>query len=108
MSAPSTDLLTEKVQFLEPQVTRDQYGSQQTAWTRVGTYHARVTWLRGQRALNVGEVWIANAIAISMRWNEHVHDHQRIVWQGKTYQVDSWNGSRHDGGLNITASLVEE
>lgn len=69
---------------------------------------ARVTYARGARALNYGESWMGNQISVLIRYTERINERSRIRWNGKLYQIDSFNGSRGEGTITITASKIDE
>jgi len=104
----SAGLLNEWVTPIAPTTTRDAYGSQTITWTEQPKLRARVTWLRGNRAIDVGEQWMAASITVTLRYTSAINERQRLKWGGRMYQIDSVNGSKASGVLTITASRLPD
>ena len=96
------------MQVLVPVVAdRKELGGQQVEYIPLGDPKwARVTYQKGARALDMGDVWIPNGIVVTLRWTMGVTERCRLVWEGRTYQIESLNGSRHEGQWTIVASRV--
>lgn len=60
--------LRERVVFLFPEVGRDEYGTQVTAWREVYACRARVQFRSGRRALGEGEAWNPTSVAVTTRY----------------------------------------
>ena len=104
----SAGILTEKIYPLNVTVTRGPIGEQLETWTTGAFLWARVTYARGARALNYGEAWMSNQISVLIRYTERINDRSRLRWNGRLYQIDSFNGSRGEGTITITASRIDE
>lgn len=104
----SAGKLSERVGILAPEVTRNDFGEQVTTYKNIKTIWANVIFQRGAQALVMGEVYLNRSITVTMRNNSMVHDRCRLQWDGKTYGIDSFNRSVHDGSLTIVATLIDE
>lgn len=104
----SSGSLNQRVFILVPEVTRNEFGEQQTEWTKAKKVWANVIFKRGSQALNVGEAWMSRAIAVTMRDNNLINERCRLEWDGKIYAIDSLNRSRPDGSITITAVAIDE
>lgn len=104
----SAGKLSDRVTILEPLTTQGKFGEQVTIWKDGKTVWANVVFQRGVHALNAGEGWLTGSITVTMRNNKYIHDRCRIVWDGKTYMIESFNRSGRDGSITIVASKVDE
>ena len=104
----SAGKLNNRVMILEPLTTQGKFGEQVTIWQDGKTVWANVVFQRGVHALNAGEGWLTGSITVTMRDNKFIHERCRIVWDGKTYMIESFNRSVQDGSITIVASRVDE
>lgn len=108
--AISAGLMTERVQVLVPVDDEPgEMGGQNVLWCPLGDpKKARVTYQKGARALDMGEVWLPHGIVVTIRWTLGVTERCRLVWNERTYQIESLNGSRREGMWTIVASRVND
>lgn len=99
--------LTDRITILAPRTDRDAYGAQQTAYIPLRKVWANVKFSKGSRALDSGEMWMQNSIVVTTRIHKELTEYCRLEWDGKTYQIDSYNRSRTDGSITITASKID-
>lgn len=99
--------MDERVTVLAPTVTRSDSGAQVVTYASIGTRFASVRYLKGNRALTSGEVYMHNTIAVSMRPMAGLSDICRLQWNGNTYRIESLNKDRSEGEVNITASVID-
>ena len=100
--------LNERVTILVPTVSRGELGEQVAAWNVGAKVWARVVFQKAANALMVGEVWMTRSISVSMRNNDVVNERCRLRWDGKLYEIDSFNRSRADGTISIVATMIDE
>ena len=100
--------LTERIQFMSADITRDDYGGQVTSWNPTYACWAKVTYNKGARAITMGEIWLPNTISVLIRYTDKVDERQRMIWNNKTYRIDSLNSSKRDGSATIVATRVDE
>lgn len=67
---------------------------------------ANVTWKKGQKALNEGALDSVDTVLIRMRYNCVVRRDSLIVYDGRTYQVQSLHSDRRDNTVQITAAEI--
>lgn len=100
--------LTERIGIYVPETTRDEhFGGQRTAYRHAQDVWASVRFLKGARALEHGEVYMQNSISVTTRLHPVLTDSCHIHWDGKTYQIDSFNRSRTDGSVIMTCSRID-
>lgn len=100
--------LTERIQVFAPSVVRSTYGAQDVTYLAACSCWARVQYSRGARALDHGEQWMQSAVVITTRLIPCLTDRCRIRWDGKLYQIDSFNRSRAEGSITMTCSRIDE
>lgn len=99
--------LTDRITILAPHTDRDAYGAQQTAYIPLRKVWANVKFNKGSRALDSGELWMQNTIVVTTRIHKELTEYCRLKWDDKTYQIDSYNRSRTDGSITITATKID-
>lgn len=100
--------LTYRIDILKPVVGQDRFGAQHVRYDYLRTVCADIKYNKGRRALEHGELWLPSTIAVTTRIHEDLTDRCRIRWDGKVYQIDSFNRNRFEGSITITASRVDE
>lgn len=101
--------LKERVTILTPKLNRGEvFGEQTIDYVEAKTVWAKVDYRKGSQMITAGEWWMSNEIGVTMRYNRLMNERCRLKWDGKTYQVDSLNGSRTDGSMVIIASRIDE
>lgn len=101
--AYSSGLLRDCVAILNKVLpTQAEFGNT-TAYEVVGTVPCRVTWNKGQKSLREGALDAYDTVMIRMRWNNKVTRDSRLLYNGKTYQIQSLNGNYQDNEIQITA-----
>lgn len=104
----SAGALTERVDIMTPEISRGSMNEQVIQYRKAITVWANVQFQRGARALTAGEAWMNSSAVVTMRYMSVVTDRCRLVWDGKTYRIDSCNRSKRDGSITITASVLDE
>jgi len=97
-----------RIEILTPVITRDQYGAQVTAYHVARTVCADVRYNKGRRILEHGELWLPTTIGITTRLHHELTDACRIRWDGKIYQIDSFNRNPFEGSITIIASKTDD
>lgn len=100
--------LTERVDILVPIVERGKFGDQLIDYINRKTVWAKVTFQKGAQALTAGEVWLTRSITVTMRYNDLINDRCRLMWDDKTYTIESFNRSKIDGSITIVATVMDE
>ena len=49
---------------------------------------ANVSWLKGKKAMMEASIDALNSYLVRTAYHERLDDHSRIMWNGKTYQID--------------------
>lgn len=101
-------ILTERLTVYTPVITKGKYNEQSVEYVEGPTVWGRVLFQRGAMALDAGEVWMSRSVVITMRDRKDISDRCRLGWDGKIYRIESFNRSRTDGSITITASLLDE
>lgn len=97
----------DRITILKSVVNRGNYGEQSQEWSELCKCWAKVTYKRGQRAIESGEVWLPNTIVVTIRYRSDVDDRMRLVVDGDTYAIDSLNSRRKEGIVQITCTKID-
>lgn len=100
--------MNERVVVLAPVVGRGVYGEQVCIYEEVATVWARVQYQKSQKALSAGEVWMSSQVVVTTRVNGKINDRCRLKWDGKLYQLESYNRSKADGTITMVAALIDD
>lgn len=100
--------LNERVDILQPVVTRGEMGDQIVTYQKKATVWASVKFQKGMEALTLGESWMTRQVLVMMRNNKIITERCRLSWDGKMYGIESLNRSRSDGSVTITALVLDE
>ena len=107
--AYSTGLLKHRVTILnrtEAQQGRFGLDSAGVEFESAATVWASVDWTRGKGAMNAGALDVYGVVIIRMRWNTIVNERSRILYDGKTYQIQSLHTDRQENTIQITATEI--
>ena len=71
-----------------------------------GCVWANVTWSKGVKALHEGALDAYDTVLIRMLWNKLVRRDSQLVYDGVTYQIQSFHADRQDNTIQITATEI--
>ena len=77
-----------------------------TTYEDAGCVWANVTWSKGVKALHEGALDAYDTVLIRMRWNTLVSRDSQLVYDGVTYQIQSFHADRQDNTIQITATEI--
>ena len=77
-----------------------------TEYEDAGCVWANVTWSKGVKALHEGALDAYDTVLIRMRWNKLVRRDSQLVYDGVTYQIQSFHADRQDNTIQITATEI--
>lgn len=100
--------LTDRVVLLEQTVRVGQYGERVQEWREWARCWARVTFRKGQRALEGGDVWLPRTVVVKLRWRAGVSERMRVVHDGRTYGIDSLNAQRSEGEIQLVCTRIDD
>ena len=64
---------------------------------------AAVDFVRGVKTLREGAYDAYDRIMVRMRWNSTIDRQSRLIWQGKTFQIESFNEEKQQNIIQVTA-----
>jgi hypothetical protein len=70
----------------------------------VGTFYAKVDFNKGVKSLREGAVDAYDTLMFRLHWRDDVDRWCLIKYNGKWYQIDSFNSDYIDNQLQITAT----
>ena len=77
-----------------------------TEYEDAGCVWANVTWSKGVKALHEGALDAYDTVLIRMLWNKLVRRDSQLVYDGVTYQIQSFHADRQDNTIQITATEI--
>ena len=107
--AISSGLRDKRVTFLQKQETdggRFGRGAAAPTWEPVCTVWANVTFSRGTKALRHGALDAYDVIMIRALYHPKVNRSMRLRYDGRLYEIESFNADRSTNDLQITAHEV--
>ena len=63
---------------------------------------ANVSWLKGKKAMMEASLDALNSYLVRTAYHERMDDHSRIMWNGKTYQIDPPKKDKRDNECSFT------
>ena len=87
---------------------RSDMGSQKVTWRRLSIRWAKVHYAKGAKVLEAGETVLDQEIVVTTHYTSVITERFRLIWQGRTYEIISLNGTRREGTLTIRARRLDE
>ena len=100
----SAGMLKDRVQVWNrlPSIDGD-FGRVSGNYTSVGTIWASVTWKKGKKAMDEGALEAYDYVMVRCRYNQTLTRESRLVFEGTTYQIESFHADRQANIIQITA-----
>ena len=73
------------------------------SYAYAATVWAAVDFNRGTKAMREGAYDGYDRVMFRMRWNSTVDRSSMLVWDGRTYQIESFNADKYQNTIQITA-----
>jgi len=73
------------------------------SYAYAATVWAAVDFNRGTKAMREGAYDGYDHVMFRMRWNPTVDRSSMLVWDGRTYQIESFNADKYQNTIQITA-----
>ena len=103
--AYSTGILDKRITILTRAAAEDGKFGRNSAgvkYTEGSTIWANVTFNKGVKAMREGALDAYNVLLVRCRYTDELTRESRIKYEGKTYQIDSFNADRHANTIQIT------
>lgn len=104
----NSGMLRDRIVMLAPTTSNNDYGEQAVTWADYYACRARVTYSKGQRAIDGGEIWLPNTIAVLMRYRSGLNDRMRLRWNGDLYRIDAMKSLHDEGRIDIIATKTDD
>ena len=104
--AYSTGMMNRRVAVLVRDTgTEGEFGrnSAGRAYRYAMTVWAAADFNRGTKTLREGAVDAYDRVMFRMRWNPTIDRSSMLVWDGRTYQIESFNADKYQNTIQITA-----
>ena len=102
--AYSSGILDKRV-TIKNKVAGTTFGST-TSYQDAACVWANVTFSKGVKSLREGSLDAYDTVLIRMRWNKLVRRDSQLVYDGVTYQIQSFHADRQDNTIQITATEI--
>lgn len=105
--AYNTSILDQRVEVWARQAADEGefgVGSAGTTYVKVAEVWANVSWARGIKAMRAGAMDAYDSVMVRTRYNDLLKRDCRLKIGGTFYQIDSFNGSRRENTIQITAT----
>ena len=79
---------------------------EKTGYKREGSLSSSYEFTKGTKALREGALDAYDTVLIRMRWNKLVRRDSQLVYDGVTYQIQSFHADRQDNTIQITATEI--
>lgn len=100
--------LDRRITIQEPVVSQDGYGEPiATRWSDVATVRAQVIPVSGREYFDAAAVRAEKTTRFRIRWRRGVTETQRIVYDGRNYNIRSIVEIGRREGLEIAAEATE-
>ena len=102
----SAEFLNHRVLIRNKKSPTEQTFGDTTEYEDAGCVWANVTWSKGVKALHEGALDAYDTVLIRMRCNILVRRDSQLVYDGVTYQIQSFHADRQDNTIQITATEI--
>ncbi len=101
-------LLTERIEFWEPEIVKTETGSETNEYKRVHNCRARVTYSGGDRTNENGDMFWSHHIIFEIRQGYDFNELYRIKWDNFFYRILCIEKNRANQSITITTDLINE
>lgn len=101
-------LLTERITFLCPEITKTETGSEKNDYKEVHKCRARVTYSGGDRVNENGDMFFSHHVIFEIRQGYDFTELYRIRWDGFDYRILSIEKNRPNQSITITTELIND
>ena len=100
--------LNEVITILKSEDIKDSYGATSKVWNPITTTKASVNQNTGTRSVVNNEIFTAYTVEFGVRFYTPVSEFDRVMWNGKKYQIESVIIDRLKNHKIIITTLVNE
>ena len=103
--AYSTGMMNRRVHIMTRSNGTGSFGknSAGVTYAYAATVWAAVDFNRGTKSLREGAYDGYDRVMFRMRWNATIDRNAMLVWDGKTFQIESFNSDKYQNTIQITA-----
>ena len=103
--AYSTGMMNRRVHIITRTNGTGSFGknSAGVTYAYAATVWAAVDFNRGTKSLREGAYDGYDRVMFRMRWNATIDRNAMLVWDGKTFQIESFNSDKYQNTIQITA-----
>lgn len=103
--AYSTGIMNRRVHIMTRDAGTGSFGKDSAGLTYkyAATVWSAVDFNRGTKSLREGAYDGYDRVMFRMRWNSCIDRNAMLVWDGKTFQIESFNSDRYQNTIQVTA-----
>ena len=98
-------MLNRRVAIMKRATETQDFGKDR-GYVYAGTVWAGVDYSRGSKSLREGALDAYDRLIIRMRWNRIIDPFCMVVYNGRTYQIESFNDDDHDNQIQLVVVSV--
>lgn len=101
-------LLTEHIEILEPRTIRTETGSESTVFETKYRTRARVTYGKGERDNQNGDIFYTHEVYFEVRRFYDFDENHRILWKGKQYRITCIEPQVKNQSIKTICELIND
>ena len=99
-------VLTEPITFIKAEISKNDYGQEETVWNDYIKTRSQVKYKSGNRATENNEIINTYTVEFIVRRYHKIDEFMRILWNGKYYRILAINEDRLKQSITITGELI--
>lgn len=103
-----TSILKDRVKIMQRVAADGKFGkdSSRPSYVERAEVWCGVTWTKGVKAMREGALDAYDTVMFRMRWNPVVSRDSYLGFEGKLYQIISYNSDRRENTIQITVMEI--
>ena len=96
------------IQVITKSITKDEYGAEKIVWSNKIKLRADRRFITGDKTIDNKEVFNSQRLVFTTLYRSNIIESDRIVFDGKTYSINSISELGYKEGLQIDVELINE
>lgn len=101
-------LLFERINLLEPVITKSETGTETTTYHVKYSLRARMSYSGGDRTDENGDIFFSHHVNFEIRRFYNFDELYRIEWDGREYRILCIEKDHHNQNIRITTELIND
>ena len=99
-------VLTEPITFIKAEISKNDYGQEETVWNDYIKTRSQVKYKSGNRATENNEIINTYTVEFIVRRYHKIDELMRILWKNRKYRILAINEDKQS--ITITGELINE